>query len=188
MDFHPILFEIFASQEAISQADFLRLTDGWIHEKTLKRGQFLIQKNQVEKHLYFVASGAMRIYFPHESEEICVGFAYENTLVCSYPSFIKSEPSDYYIQALKKTHVIGISRSKFYDALAQSLPLERAWRKLTEEALLGKIQREVEMLTFTPKQRYERLLNRSPHIFQKIPLKYIASYLRMSPETLSRIK
>ena len=66
--------------------------------------------------------------------------------------------------------------------------IERAWRKLTEEALLGKIQREVEMLTFTPNERYERLLERSPHVFQKIPLKYLASYLRMSPETLSRIR
>ncbi|MCE2734433.1 MAG: hypothetical protein LW821_13820 [Flammeovirgaceae bacterium] len=69
-----------------------------------------------------------------------------------------------------------------------NISIERAWRILQEKALLGKIERETELLTFTPEQRVNRLLQRSPHLFQIIPRKYIASYLRMTPETLSRLK
>ncbi|MGB0522140.1 MAG: Crp/Fnr family transcriptional regulator [Flammeovirgaceae bacterium] len=188
MELASKLHAIFANQVAITLDEMQELMAHWQVEKKLKRGEFLNRKGQVEKHLYFVKSGCMRIYYPNKAEEICVGFAYENTLICSYPSFIKANPSDYYIQALKPTQVVGIPRSDFYQVVERFPKLERAWRKLTEEALLGKIQREVEMLTFTPKERYERLLHRSSHLFQKVPLKYIASYLGMSPETLSRIR
>ena len=59
---------------------------------------------------------------------------------------------------------------------------------VTERALLGRIEREIDLLTPSPKERYARLLKRSPHVFQLFPHKYIASYLRMTPETLSRLK
>lgn len=130
----------------------------------------------------------MRIYFPHESEEICVGFAYDNSLICSYPSFIQQKKSQYAIQALTKTETLAITRKDFYQLLSTPQDLEIAWRMLEEDALPGKIEREAEMLTFSPEQRYNRLLERSPQLFQIIPRKYIASYLRMTPETLSRIR
>jgi CRP-like cAMP-binding protein len=83
---------------------------------------------------------------------------------------------------------MAIRRKDFYTLFDAHPKIERAWRHLEEVALVGMIEREAELLTFTPEQRYRRLMNRSPHLFQIIPRKYIASYLRMSPETLSRIK
>ena len=83
---------------------------------------------------------------------------------------------------------MSIHRRDFYSIMEKHRSIEAAWRMLEEEALLGKIERETEMLTFTPEERYRRLLERSPHVFRNIPRKYIASYLRMSPETLSRIR
>ena len=65
--------------------------------------------------------------------------------------------------------------------------MERHWRQMTEQALLGRIEREIDLVTNSPKERINRLLQRSPHIFQLFPHKYIASYLRMTPETLSRM-
>jgi CRP-like cAMP-binding protein len=164
------------------------LTARWTHKRSLRRADFLIEKGKTEQYLYYVQSGAMRLYYPHETEEICVGFAYADTLICSYPSFIQGEPSEYFIQAIRKTEIKGISRHDFYELLDQFPRLDRAWRMLTEEALLGKIRRETEMLAFSPEERLRRLWQRSPHIFQLIPRKYLASYLRMSPETLSRIR
>jgi len=58
---------------------------------------------------------------------------------------------------------------------------------MTEQALLGRIEREIDLVTYSPKERLDRLFNRSPHLFQLFPHKYIASYLRMTPETLSRM-
>ena len=178
---------IFDQKTSLTADERSALKSLWGNNSTLRRNDFLIAKGQVESKLFFVGEGAMRIYYPHNDEEICVGFAHTGNLICSYPSFIKNLPSEYFIQALTQTKVIAINRADLYRLFDRFQNIERAWRMLQEEALIGKIEREVEMLTFTPEERYERLISRSPHIFQIIPRKYIASYLRMSPETLSRI-
>ncbi len=179
--------DIFNAQIHVGDDALHALLEKWNHVRTLNRHEFLARPGEIETSLFFVSAGTMRIYYPNESEEICVGFAYSNTLICSYPSFISRKPSQYYIQALTKTRLVSISRKDFYSLFERFPEVERGWRLLEEQALLGKIEREVEMLTFSPEQRYTRLLERSPHIFQLIPRKYIASYLRMSPETLSRL-
>jgi CRP-like cAMP-binding protein len=182
------LKQIFNSKVKLEAEELSALLDKWDRHVELNRNDFLIRKGETESSLFFVLSGSMRIFFPHQEDEICVGFAHTDNLICSYPSFILNKPSDYYIQALSKTELVAINRTDFYLLLDSYRNIERAWRMLEEDALLGKIEREVEMLTFTPEERYHRLIRRSPHIFQIIPRKYIASYLRMTPETLSRIR
>lgn len=178
------IFQSAAALEAEALTAMLRL---WKHRRTLKRNDFLARAGLVESGLFFVEAGALRIYFPNDRDEVSVGFSYTGQLICSYPSFILQKPSAYYIQALSRTELVYISRQDFYGLFERYRSIERCWRILEEQALLGKIEREAEMLAYTPEQRYERLLQRSPHIFQLIPKKYIASYLRMTPETMSRI-
>lgn len=182
------LASILTQRVDLSETEIDSFLELWQDGVELKRNDYLIKKGQVESHLFYVISGNLRIFYPKDNDEVCVGFAYDHNLICSYPSFILNQPSDYYLQALTKLKLAKINRSDFYQSLDKIPKLERCWRMITEEALLGKIEREVEMLTFSPEERYERLLERSPHVFQLIPKKYIASYLRMTPETLSRIK
>jgi CRP-like cAMP-binding protein len=66
--------------------------------------------------------------------------------------------------------------------------LTKAWNQLLVELIQQQMEREKDLLTAAPSERYKRVLERSPQLFQEIPTKYIASYLRMTPETLSRIK
>ncbi len=181
------LIKLFNDQVELTPSERELLKTHWSKRKSLKRNDFLISKGEVEKYLYYISEGTVRIYFPNFEEEICVGFGSPNTLICSFPSFIKGLPSDYYIQAIKKCCVLKISKDQFDYICNQSPAINKCWQIFIQEALLGKIERETEMLTFTPKQRLERILKRSPKLFQNIPKKYIASYLRMSPETLSRI-
>ena len=188
IDWQEKLSHIFNLKVKLKEEELSALLDKWNRPVELKRNEFLIKKGQTESSLFFVLNGSMRIYFPNNDDEICVGFAHANNLICSYPSFILNQPSEYYIQALAKTEMMAINRNDFYSLFDAYRSIERAWRMLEEEALIGKIEREVEMLTFTPEERYHRLIKRSPHIFQIIPRKYIASYLRMTPETLSRIR
>ncbi len=182
------IISIFSAKNKLPEDTVSALLKKWKHRKTLKRNDFLASKDEVETDLFYVLSGSMRIFYPIKNEEVCVGFAYDNNLICSYPSFIQQRPSAYSIQALTPVKVVSIRRTDFYALFDEHKSLERSWRMLEEEALVGKIERETEMLTFTPEERCKRLMERSPHIFQIIPKKYIASYLRMSPETMSRIK
>lgn len=184
---HPVQKIIFPLGNNLSSDEINGLLSKWTVKKTIKRFDFLIQKGRRESHLYFITKGTMRIFHVSNDTENCVGFGYKDNLICSYPSFISNQPSDYSIQALTDTKLIGIAKTDFYDCIHKSWNLERYWRQMTEQALLGRIEREIDLITYSPKERLERLLSRSPHLFQLIPHKYIASYLRMTPETLSRM-
>ncbi len=164
----------------------IALLQHWQKPKSLKRGDFLTRKGQVEQHLYYIEEGTLAIFHEIEENEQVVGFGYPHTLILSIPSFLRNRPSDYYIQAMSPAELTGTSRTDFYRLMGEHPAIEHSWRLMLEEALLGRIEREIDLLTVSPRERLQRLLNRSPHIFQLIPNKYIASYLRMTPETLSR--
>jgi CRP-like cAMP-binding protein len=160
----------------------------WNVKKTFSRKDFLIQPNEREIYLYFIEKGTFRIYYDIDDNEACVGFSYPNTLIFAYRSFITGEVSKYFIQTLSTAELIAIPRSTFLSLVDEYPKIAKMWQKVTEQALLGRIEREIDLLTPSPKERYVRLLKRSPHVFQFISNKYIASYLRMTPETLSRIQ
>ncbi|TGE20614.1 Crp/Fnr family transcriptional regulator [Hymenobacter aquaticus] len=172
----------------LSAADIEEFLTLWKRRVTLRRGDFLIQAGQLEHHLYFVTSGVLRIFFPTPAEEICVGFGYANNMVCSFPSFVANQPSDYCLQALKKCELLALSRTDFTEFVERNAAFARFWRQELERVLVGRIEREIDLLLPEPERRLARLLARSPHIFQLVPKKYIASYLRMTPETLSRLR
>jgi CRP-like cAMP-binding protein len=185
---HRMLAALLRQVPFLTDDDIAAFVAQWRKPVSLKRADFLIQAGQTEHYLYFVSEGALRIYYPSRAEEICVGFAYANTLVCSFPSFVAGQPSEYCIQALRKSELIGISRADF-SALVEARPnFARFWRLELERAVMGRIEREIDLLLPEPERRLERLRARSPHLFQLIPKKYIASYLRMTPETLSRLR
>jgi len=154
----------------------------WKKRVQLSRYDFLIRQGQVEQGLYFVTSGALRIYFPLPDEEICVGFGHPNTLLVSFPSFVDAKPSAYYIQALRKNELLGNSKGDFMQLMAQRPNIKRFWYQELEKALVGKIEREVDLLLPEPEQR---LMQRSPHLFQHIPKKIhclLPAHVARNPE------
>ena len=143
---------------------------------------------QLERHIYFILEGTQYIYFSNsKGEESCLGFGYPNTLLNGLTSFLREEPSEFGIQVLKKSSFLSISKTRFFQLREESPAIDRCWTLFLEQAILGLIDREAAMHIQDPRVRFRKLLSRSPHILQHIPQKYIASYLRMKPETLRRI-
>lgn len=161
----------------------------WRQPLRLRRGDFLVYPGQVEQRLCLVAEGLLRIYYPTApGEETCVGFGYANSLLCAFPSFVTGQPSAYGIQALRQSALLAISRVDFLAFMENSPAFAHFWRTELEKALVGRMEHEIDLLLPDPAQRLARLRQRSPHVFQVVPRKYLASYLRMTPETLSRLR
>lgn len=162
--------------------------DLWESSLTLKRKEYLKVKGSIDTNLYFVISGSLRIYVLEEFEENIIWFGYKNNLIASLDSFISEKPSDLYIQAIKKTELKVLRKSTFMNFVESSVENTKSWNIVLGDLIFQQMERERDLLTSSPIERYKRVLTRSPQLFQEIPNKYIASYLRMTPETLSRIK
>lgn len=164
--------------------DIIELSDKTI---TLERNKFLKVKGTIDTNVYYVESGSLRIFVLDNDEEQVIRFGYEKNLVTTLDSFLSGKPSDLYIQALRKTVVRVISKAQIEEFLKEEHN-RLLWVKILEDLVLQQMEREIDILTSSPKERYNRVLKRSPQLFQQIPNKHIANYLRMTPETLSRLK
>jgi CRP/FNR family transcriptional regulator, anaerobic regulatory protein len=157
-------------------------------EKTISKGEFLIKEGEVERNLYKIESGAVRVFYLSEFEEHTIRLGYEGSLITSLSSFIKGTPSEFYIDAIRKTTLRIISKDVLLKIVNESSENMKLYVALLETLITQQIEREIDLLVTSPTERLNRVLHRSPTLFQEIPLKYIASYLRMKPETLSRIR
>lgn len=157
-------------------------------QKVALRGQFILKAGEIERNLYFVKSGAIRVFYLTEFDEQIIRFGYKGSLINSLSSFINQKPSEFYIEAIRKTTLMVISREKLYQLVNENETSLKQYILLLETLITQQIDREIDLLITSPSERLNRVLSRSPNLFQEIPLKYIASYLRMKPETLSRIR
>lgn len=153
-----------------------------------KRNQFLKTAGTIDTNVYFIEDGSVRIFIEDESEERIIRFGYKNNIIVSLDSFLSGKPSEFYIQVIKASSIKVASKDDFYAFINSKQENLKLWNSVLEDLVLQQIEREKDLLHNSPKIRYERVLKRSPQLFQEIPNKFIANYLRMSPETLSRLK
>lgn len=173
MDFYNQLLEV--------------LSSNWEQEILLKRNEYLVSKGTINTDLFLVEEGSLRVFIDDEEEEHTIRFGYKNSIITALDCFLTEKPTKFYIQALKKCKLKMISKARFNELMQSSEKNKKIWEQLLQSFVYQQIEREIDLITYSPQKRFENVLKRSPQVFQEIPLKYIASYLRMTPETLSRI-
>lgn len=157
-------------------------------EIVLKRNDFLIREGETNTHLYFIKEGSLLAYILVEDEEQVIRFGYSGDFVAAIDSFISEKPTRFFFRAVKKSVLTQISKKTLMDWYSKDTGTMKEWVNVLQTLSLQQLDREIDLLTTSPKARYERVLERSPRLFQEIPHRYIANYLRMTPETLSRLK
>ena len=160
----------------------------WENEIVLRKNQLLKEVNTKDTNLYYVKEGSLRIFIETEKDDITFRLGYPSNFIGALDSIIADKHSPFGIQALKKCVLVPIKKSSFEHFLDSDSEHRLLWQRIMNLVILDQGEREIDLLTSTPSERYHRVLKRSPQLFQEIPNKYIASYLRMTPETLSRLK
>lgn len=164
-----------------------------VHRKLLRyeafdKGDFLLRAGQVCNRVSFVSTGLVRMYKTIRDQDFTMFFAFGGEYVTDYASFLTRTPSDTYLQALEPTEAVHL----YYDDMQsgyEQYPIWQKYGRLIAEFIYIALARRTHMLqTSTPEELYLSLLNETPHIVEQVPQHYIASYLGIQPESLSRIR
>ncbi|TXF89409.1 Crp/Fnr family transcriptional regulator [Neolewinella aurantiaca] len=162
--------------------------DLWHKTIELKRGDHLHLAGDRDDNVYYVDSGLLRAYVLVNDDEQIIRFAYQGDFLVAMDSFFTGGPTMLYASALRKTTVRVIRKSKYNAAIVNDPELNKIWQQILSWMVVGQLEREIDLLTNDPAERFRRVAERSPRLFQEVPAKYIANYLRMTAETLSRLK
>jgi CRP-like cAMP-binding protein len=160
----------------------------WFVPETVPKGAFFLQPGEVSRKMGFVWQGVVHYFEPGDGQRLTYSFGREQEFIGDYESFFSAQPATHGIQALEETHLLSIS----YDNL------QRLYREVREGERLGRLVAEAgfrelvcqltSFYTDSPAQRYARFVSTYPELLQRLPQYYIASYVGVQPQSLSRIR
>lgn len=174
---------------------FLTFTeDEWLmfqsalSRRFLKKGEFLLRAGEVCNHVTFINKGFVRIYnFAHD-EDLTINFAFEGNFTTDFASLLPRKPSTDYIVAMEDVEILQLEYNDMQRLYDQAMVWQKFGRLIVEYVLLFIVERNKALLFNTPEERYLKLIKERPKVMANVPLKYIASYLGVTPEALSRIR
>jgi CRP-like cAMP-binding protein len=167
-----------------SMNDFLAAWKRWSTPKDFD----LLKENTVSDYVYFIEKGAARIYYYKNSKEITEWLALDEQFFLSITSFFQRTPSHLNIHTIEPSIVYGIHHDDFMTLSDKYHDVERLLRKMVTASLILSQVRMDSIQFESAQQRYEKLMQNTPQIIQRVPLTYIASFLGITLETLSRIR
>ncbi|MCW5900607.1 MAG: Crp/Fnr family transcriptional regulator [Flavobacteriales bacterium] len=171
----------------LTDAEWAEVAPCW-KEHHFPKGAFVSEAGRIEKRFYIVVEGVQRLYFAHDGNEHCLGFSYGHSWSGDYDAFLSQRPGRFHVQAVTDSVLTGIDRQDLQRLYDRIPAMDRWGRLILEEVVQGRATREIEQFTLSAEERYRRLVQRSPHLLQLVAQKDIASYLRMTPETFSRLR
>ena len=154
----------------------------------LRKGELFVKEGKFCRELCYIFSGYFRYFHLYDGREVTRDFIFSKTITTSFSSLITQMPSSVSIQALEDCELFVFPYSRLL-ALYESHPkLERVARIHAEQAFISLERYHISHLNDSAKERYKKLIDREPEMVQKIPLQYLASFLSITPQHLSRIR
>ncbi len=159
-----------------------------LQQRAIPKKALLLKKGQPEQWLYFLEKGIVRFFIEQGDKEITFDFAFPGSFFCAFTSFLTHTPVAYHMQALTACSVHQIHRDELETMYSNSPSALAVGKWAAEQQFLRKSARELSLLTQTAEQRYLALLQNQPDLVRYIPLQYLASYIGITPQALSRIR
>lgn len=158
-------------------------------QTSVKKKKDLLVPGEVCRYVYFVTKGGLRSYFvDSKGVEHIYQIRLDNSWISDLESFFSQRPSKYYIEAMEDTQMLRISHERLEQLYHEVPKLERYFRILFQKAYINALERLNATMWESAVERYDDMLKEHSDIFQRVPLTYIASYLGITPESLSRIR
>jgi CRP-like cAMP-binding protein len=187
-DIHPAIISRLRNTGHFTDEE-IRETFRYFERRFVKRKQYLLRAGEVCRIRSYINKGCFRRYMIDDhGKEVIINFGFEEWWVGDLESFDNQEPSIYFVQALEDSEVFCIDK-KNLNLLFEAVPKFRIFdtRKI-EKSHYAMLKRLAMMQSASPEEKYRSLIEQYPQVFQRVPLHYIASYLGIEPESLSRLR
>jgi len=171
----------------VSIEDFAELIT-WAEPRQFEKKAMLTKPGDIEEHMYFITSGLIRKYFLKRDQEIITHLVKEGGIIGSGESFLTGKPSKYFVETLEPTTAFAISREKLEDMYRSSKKWEKLGRIMTTQYFLVQEMRIMDNIRYSTRERFVKFMKENTDLLQRVPQKYLASYLNIKPETFSRLK
>jgi len=161
-----------------------------LQPRVIPKKAIFLKLNDIENYISFIESGVVRLYIPKEDpeKEITFGFSFKDQFISAYDSFLTQTPSAYQLQALTETSLLSITYDDLQEVYNKTQIGNLIGRLTAERLFLLKSKREQNLLNLSAEERYMKLFKERPELLKVIPLKYISSYIGVTPQALSRIR
>ena len=168
--------------------DELDILESILIPRKYAKNEIILREGETCENIYWVVKGLVRQFYYKNKKELTESTTTENSIVMCIESLFKEEPTRLQIQALEPSIIYSLPKADLEQAAIKCVNIQMLYRKILEESLIIS-QHHADMLRFeTAQDRYAKLVKRSPQLVLRAPLVYIASYLQMTPETLSRVR
>ena len=183
-----LLYRYMSERTGLSEQEFEPIS-ACFQPCSYKTNQYLLREGEVCQHNYFVTKGSFRMYHVNaEGMELTRYFAFENKFGTNLTSLIEGSPSIENLQAIEPLEVLRISKTDFFDLVDSNPAITKIYRNILENAYITSQKRIYDLQGMTALDRLRWLLEQYPMILTRIPSRMIASYLGITPYTLSRLK
>ena len=152
------------------------------------KGDTILEEGKVCRALYFVEKGMVRQYYYKNKKDVTEHFSFEGRIVFCIESFLKQEPSRLIVEALENTQLFAIPYDNLHNLMESNQEIEMLYRKILEHVAISSQEHADSQRFENAAERYDRLLREKPEIILRAPMVHIASFLQMTPETLSRVR
>ncbi len=168
--------------------DELDILEGILEPVKYGKGEMILAEGEVCRGISYIEKGLVRQFYNKNGKEVTEHLGVDHTIFMCIESLFKEEPSRLQVEALEATLVYILPKSKLEAAAIRNVNIQMLYRKILEESLIQS-QVHADLMRFeTAPNKYKRMCELSPQVVLRAPLTYIASYLQMTPETLSRIR
>ena len=164
------------------------LIDQYFEEKSLKKKAFLLQDSKVCDFIAFIAEGAIRHFHIKDGVEKTCDISFASSWVTDFQSFIYDTVGKMNLQVMENTTVFLIKKENLYNLYKECSKYETFGRIMAEQVAQRATEIAMSLSSDKPEERFQNLLEKQPDLFQRVPQKYIANFLGVSPESLSRIR
>ena len=166
----------------------LDVLEGILVPMKFQKGEIILREGDICENIYWVAKGLVRQFYYKNDKELTEYMATEDNIVMSIESLFKEQPSSQQIVALEPTILFALPKRELEHEAVRNVNIQMLYRKILQESLIISPV-HADILRFeSAQERYAKLVKRSPQLVLRAPLVYIASYLQMTPETLSRVR